>query len=95
MLVKHKPIGRSRICSLTVVMAQAHEETIKCVVKAGRDCGVGVMGDNLGYNTMVDGARRLEDLGCDFVVHHIGYDERRGIAARGERMSCCCSFASF
>ena len=69
-----------------VVMAQAHEETIKCVVKAGRDCGVGVMGDNLGYNTMVDGARRLEDLGCDFIVHHIGYDERRGIAACGERM---------
>ncbi|MBL6725976.1 MAG: orotidine 5'-phosphate decarboxylase [Rubripirellula sp.] len=69
-----------------VVMAQAHEETIKCVVKAGKDCGVGVMGDNLGYTTMVDGARRLEDLGCDYIVHHIGYDERRGIAARGERM---------
>jgi 3-hexulose-6-phosphate synthase len=44
------------------------------------------MGDNLGYTTMVDGARRLEDLGCDYIVHHIGYDERRGIAARGERM---------
>lgn len=69
-----------------VVMAQAHEETIKCVVQAGRDHGIGVMGDNLGYNTMVDGARRLEDLGCDYIVHHIGYDERRGIAARGERM---------
>src|SRR5690606_26509660 len=24
--------------------------------------------------------------GCDYVIHHIGYDERRGIAARGERM---------
>jgi 3-hexulose-6-phosphate synthase len=69
-----------------VVMAQAHEETIKCVVKAGQDCGIAVMGDNLGYQTMVDGAKRLEGLGCDFVVHHIGYDERRGIAARGERM---------
>ena len=69
-----------------VVMAQAHEETIKCVVRAGRDFGVGVMGDNLGYHTMVDGARRLEDLGCGYIVHHIGYDERRGIAARGERM---------
>ena len=69
-----------------VVMAQAHEETIKCVVKAGRDYGIAVMGDNLAYDTMVDGARRLEDLGCDFIVHHIGYDERRGIAARGERM---------
>lgn len=69
-----------------VVMARAHEETIKCVVKAGRDLGVKVMGDNLGCPDMVDGARMLEDLGCDFVIHHIGFDERRGIAARGERM---------
>jgi 3-hexulose-6-phosphate synthase/6-phospho-3-hexuloisomerase len=69
-----------------VVMAQAHEETIKCVVKAGRDYGIAVMGDNMAYHTMIDGARRLEDLGCDYIVHHIGYDERRGIAARGERM---------
>jgi 3-hexulose-6-phosphate synthase/6-phospho-3-hexuloisomerase len=25
-------------------------------------------------------------LGCDYVIHHIGFDERRGIAARGHRM---------
>src|SRR5471030_356994 len=31
-----------------VVMARAHEETLRCVVKAGRDLGVKVMGDNLG-----------------------------------------------
>lgn len=68
-----------------VVMARAHEETIRCVVKAGRDFGVSVMGDNLGCPDMVAAARRLEDLGCGFVVHHIGYDERRGIAARGEQ----------
>jgi 3-hexulose-6-phosphate synthase/6-phospho-3-hexuloisomerase len=69
-----------------VVMARAHEETIKCVVQAGQDFGIGVMGDNLGYETMVDGAKRLEQLGCGYIVHHIGYDERRGIAARGQRM---------
>jgi 3-hexulose-6-phosphate synthase len=69
-----------------VVMARAHQETIKCVVKAGKDFGVKVMGDNLGSNDMVAAARWLEDLGCDFVIHHIGYDERRGIAARGNRM---------
>lgn len=69
-----------------VVMARAHEETIKCVVKSGRDLGVKVMGDNLGCEDMVAGARWLEDLGCDFVIHHVGYDERRGIAARGQRM---------
>ena len=69
-----------------VVMARAHDETIKCVVKAGRDFGIQVMGDNMVCADMVAGARRLEDLGCDFVIHHIGYDERRGIAARGLRM---------
>jgi 3-hexulose-6-phosphate synthase/6-phospho-3-hexuloisomerase len=68
-----------------VVMDRAHEETIKVVVKAGRDHGVKVMGDNLACPDMVAGARHLEDLGCDFIVHHVGYDERRGIAARGER----------
>jgi 3-hexulose-6-phosphate synthase/6-phospho-3-hexuloisomerase len=69
-----------------VVMARAHEETLRAVVKAGRDFGVKVMGDNLGCEDMVAGARLLEELGCDYVVHHIGYDERRGIAARGLRM---------
>ena len=69
-----------------VVMARAHEETIKVVVEAGRDFGVKVMGDNLGCPDMVAGAKRLEDLGCDYVIHHIGYDERRGIAAQGFSM---------
>lgn len=69
-----------------VVMARAHEETIRCVVKAGADFGCQVMGDNMVSEDMVVGARRLEDLGCGYVIHHIGYDERRGIAARGERM---------
>ena len=69
-----------------VVMARAHAETIKCVVQAGRDLGIKVMGDNMICEDMVAGARRLEDLGCDYVIHHIGYDERRGIAARGHRM---------
>ena len=72
--------------SLVVVMARAHEETIKCVVKAGADYGLGIMGDNLGCPDMVDAARWLEDLGCGYIVHHIGYDERRGIAAQGRRM---------
>lgn len=69
-----------------VVMARAHDETIRAVVKAGRDLGIQIMGDNLACEDMVAGAVRLEDLGCDFVVHHVGYDERRGIAARGQRM---------
>ncbi len=69
-----------------VVMERAHEETVKVVVKAGKDFGVKVMGDNLACPDLVEGARRLEALGCDYVVHHIGFDERRGIAAAGKRM---------
>src|SRR5437868_8952158 len=69
-----------------VVMARAHAETIRCCVKAGRDFGIEVMGDNMACDDMVAAARMLEDLGCQYVIHHIGYDERRGIAARGQRM---------
>jgi len=68
-----------------VVMARAHEETIREVVACGREYGIEVMGDNLACEDMVAGAKRLEDFGCDYIVHHIGYDQRRGIAARGER----------
>jgi 3-hexulose-6-phosphate synthase len=69
-----------------VVMVRAHAETIKCAVKAGADFGCMVMGDNLANEDMIAGAKLLEDLGCDYVIHHIGYDERRGIAAAGQRM---------
>jgi 3-hexulose-6-phosphate synthase/6-phospho-3-hexuloisomerase len=67
-----------------VVMERAHPETVKMVVKAGKDLGVKVMGDNLGASDKVAAAKRLEDLGCDFVIHHIGYDERRGLVAAGK-----------
>jgi 3-hexulose-6-phosphate synthase/6-phospho-3-hexuloisomerase len=67
-----------------VVMERAHPETIKVVVQAGKDFGVQVMGDNLGAEDMVAAAKRLEDFGCGFVIHHIGYDQRRGLAAAGK-----------
>lgn len=41
------------------------------------------MGDNLGAEDKIAAAKRLEDFGCDFVIHHIGYDERRGLAEAG------------
>ena len=69
-----------------VVMARAHPETIKCVVQAGKDFGIKVMGDNMISDNMIDGAKLLEDLGCDYIIHHIGYDERRGISARGGKI---------
>lgn len=69
-----------------VVMARAHAETIKCVVKAGRDFGVKVMGDNMCFDDKASASRMLEDLGCDYIVHHTGFDERNGIFADTGRM---------
>lgn len=68
-----------------VVMGQAHRETIQRVVKAGEDFGVEVMGDNMAMPDPVEGARYLADLGCDYVIHHIGYDHRGVLAERGEK----------
>ena len=48
-------------------------------MQAGRDFGVKVMGDNLAAGDRVGCARWMESLGVDFIIHHIGYDERRMI----------------
>ena len=68
-----------------VVMARAHEETVRSVVSAARTCGIQAMGDNLGCRDKVAAAKRLEELGCDYVIHHVGYDERNGLRAKGAR----------
>jgi 3-hexulose-6-phosphate synthase/6-phospho-3-hexuloisomerase len=70
--------------TFVVVMGQAHEETIESVVKAGRDFGAKVMGDNMAMPDPIAGAKRLEELGCDYVIHHIGYDMRTLRRARGQ-----------
>jgi 3-hexulose-6-phosphate synthase len=62
--------------SMVVVMGQAHPETVEMGVKAAHECGAKVMGDNMAMIDPVAGARRLEDLGCDYIIHHIGYDMR-------------------
>ena len=61
---------------LVVVMGRAHEATIRRVVEAGRTFGVKVMGDNLAAEDRIANAVWMESLGVDFIVHHIGFDER-------------------
>jgi len=71
-----------------VVMGRAHPATLKAVVQAGRDFGVCVMGDDLASEDKAAAARMMEDLGVDYIVHHVGYDERRDpavVAAHGGR----------
>jgi len=69
--------------NMVVVMGQAHDETIELVAKAGRELGAKTMGDNMNMPDPVTGARKLEDLGCDYVIHHIGYDMRTVRRQRG------------
>jgi 3-hexulose-6-phosphate synthase/6-phospho-3-hexuloisomerase len=72
-----------------VVMSRAHPATIKQVVRAGRDFGVKVMGDDLGETDKPAACRRMQEMGVDYIIHHIGYDERRDSevqAAHGGRM---------
>ncbi len=69
--------------NMVVVMGQAHTETIELVAKAGRDLGAKVMGDNMNMPDPIKGAQLMESLGCDFVIHHIGYDMRTLRRQRG------------
>ena len=65
--------------NIVVVMARAHETTIRCVVEAAREYGMKVMGDDLACEDKPAAARMMEELGVDFIVHHLGYDERNMI----------------
>jgi 3-hexulose-6-phosphate synthase/6-phospho-3-hexuloisomerase len=71
-----------------VVMGRAHAATLQAAVKCGKDFGVELMGDNMAFDDMVQGAKFIQDMGCQYVVHHVGFDHRRAIAARGEKQPC-------
>jgi len=44
------------------------------------------MGDNLACPDMVDGAKYLSDIGCDFVIHHIATTNAGASPPPGRRM---------
>jgi 3-hexulose-6-phosphate synthase/6-phospho-3-hexuloisomerase len=62
-----------------VVMSQAHWASVKEMVKVAHDMGAKVMADVLGAAHKADEAKRMEDLGADWIIVHTGYDERRYI----------------
>jgi 3-hexulose-6-phosphate synthase/6-phospho-3-hexuloisomerase len=61
--------------AFVVVMALAHERTVREAVRAGREHG-GVMADVMLHPDKPAMARRLEEWGVDVVIVHTGYDER-------------------
>jgi 3-hexulose-6-phosphate synthase/6-phospho-3-hexuloisomerase len=59
-----------------VVMSRAHDATVRAVVRAARQYGVKVMGDVLGAEDYAAETERMEHLGVDAVIAHLGFDER-------------------
>ena len=59
-----------------VVMSRAHWASVKEMVRVAHDLGAMVMADILGEEDKPEAARKMQDLGADWIIHHIGYDER-------------------
>lgn len=62
--------------TFVVVMAVAHEHTVREAVRAARQYGGLVMADVMLHPDKPAAARRMEALGVDVIVVHTGYDER-------------------
>jgi 3-hexulose-6-phosphate synthase len=62
--------------AFVVVMAVAHERTVREAVRAGRERGGRVMADLMLHSDKPGMAQRLEQWGVDVVIVHTGYDER-------------------
>ncbi len=60
-----------------VVMSRAHWASVKEMVKMARRFDAQVMADVLGEEDKPDAARRMQELGVDWIIVHTGYDERR------------------
>lgn len=59
-----------------VVMSRATDATVRAVVAAAHERDVAVMGDVLGAEDYRKETRRMEALGVDAVIAHLGFDER-------------------
>lgn len=65
--------------TFVVVMSQAHWATVKEVVAMSRRKGGKVMADLLSSPDKAKAARRMQELGVDYVIAHLGFDERRHV----------------
>lgn len=59
-----------------VVMSQAHWSSVKEMVRVAHELGAKVMADILNAPNKPEAAKEMQDLGADWIIHHIGYDER-------------------
>ena len=65
--------------TFVVVMSQAHWATVKEAVTVARRKDRKIMADVLNAPDKVQAAKQMEDLGVDYIVAHLGYDERHHV----------------
>jgi 3-hexulose-6-phosphate synthase len=68
--------------TFVVVMAVAHEHTVREAVRAARELGGLVMADVMLHPDKSAAARRMQELGVDVIVVHTGFDERHAEPGR-------------
>ena len=59
-----------------VIMSGAHEAVLRGATVAGKKLGVKIMADIMLESDKVAAAKRAAQLGADWIVLHLGYDER-------------------
>lgn len=62
-----------------VVMSQAHWASVKEMVKVAKSFGGQVMADLMNSPDKAEDAKRMQDLGVDWIILHTGFDERNYI----------------
>ena len=65
--------------SYVVVMSQAHWASVKEMVKMAKHYGGYVMADVLNAPNKVEAAKRMQELGADWIILHTGFDERNHV----------------
>ena len=65
--------------TFVVVMSQAHWATVKEVVAMARRKGGYVMADVLNAADKAHAAQRMQQHGVDYIIAHLGFDERRHV----------------
>ena len=65
--------------TFVVVMSQAHWSTVQEAVAMAKTKGGKIMADLLNSPDKVNAAKQMEKLGVDYIIAHLGYDERRHV----------------
>jgi 3-hexulose-6-phosphate synthase/6-phospho-3-hexuloisomerase len=65
--------------SYVVVMSQAHWASVKEMVKMAKRYGGYVMADVLNAPNKAEAAKKMQELGADWIILHTGFDERNHV----------------